>query len=628
MPSSLRSISRTEVCLAVAITALGLLVRVLFLNDVAVEHFDEGVYASNLWFPDSGFTYPSRHLYAPPLLPSLIEWSLIFFGSSGKWVPFLPGLLLGTATVPLVWWVARRWFGAAAGVAAAGLISLSEFHILLSRSALTDAPMLFFLVLAVWLFHEALASGSWRLSIAAGVATGLAWATKYNGWLPLAIGVSGASAAWLFALRPTGSETRRSTGLVLGSVITIGVAGLVWLPVWSDLQSHGGYSAVAANHRNYVVGFAEWLPSLSRHVAVQEHFAGLLTYASGMVAALAAGLVLRSERSPWNAPAIKREGEREGEAPAKPRITARQEPCPPSLSASSLDQFADSERSTWNAEVTRFAIVMVAVMASSVVVNPLLILVVCPAMDWFASAYRLRWHGANRLTNPRWLALWIGLAWMLGLALMTPIYRPYPRLALPLMCVGWIGMGTTIVRLLTGKIATWNQPSSSHAQRVSLWLLLLLIGSVAGGRALRHGVPIWQARVELAEVGGKLLDDIRRDSADEPGIEGIKRIVYVYAEPGLLFHLPADDVAVGAVTDLSFSQPNARSPKLPTYLVAGPHALEDQRYARQFAGAKSSLKLVTVYPYRPSDFVLLDRVPPGLLEEHRVQSVRVYRVVP
>ena len=199
MTTSLRPISRTEVCLAVSITVLGLLVRVLFLSDIAVEHFDEGVYASNLWFPDNDYAYPSRHLYAPPLLPSLIEWSLILFGSSGKWVPFLPGLLLGSATVPLVWWVGRRWFGAAAGVAAAGLIALSEFHILLSRSALTDAPMLFFLVLAVWLFHEALTSSNWRLSIVAGVATGLAWSTKYNGWLPLAIGVSGASAAWLFA---------------------------------------------------------------------------------------------------------------------------------------------------------------------------------------------------------------------------------------------------------------------------------------------------------------------------------------------------------------------------------------------------------------------------------------------
>ncbi len=621
MTFSHRPISRTEVCLAAGITVLGLLVRVLFLSEIAVEHFDEGVYASNLWFPDSGFAYPSRHLYAPPLLPSLIEWSLIVFGGAGKWVPFLPGLILGTATVPLVWWVTRRWFGAAAGVAAAGLIALSDFHILLSRSALTDAPLLFFLVLAVWLFHEALTSGSWRLSIVAGVATGLAWATKYNGWLPLAIGVCGASAAWLFArgigfqpvkfsresdrlaAYPTSSLRR----LAIGCVITIVVAGLVWLPVWWDLQSQGGYSAVAANHRNYVVGFGKWVPSLSRHVAIQEHFAGLLTLGSGVLAALAAGLVLRSERSPWNAQAIQA-SELKG--------------------ASSIDQVADSDRSPWNGEVTRFAIVMTAVMASSIVVNPLLILVFCPTMDWLASAYLVRRDGANRLTNPRWLALWFCLAWMLGLALMTPTYRPYPRLALPLMCAGWIGMGTTIVRLLTGKIATWNLPSSSHPQRVALWILLVMIALVGGGRALRHGVPIWQPRLELAEVAGKLMDDVRRDSLDEPGIAGIKRVVYVYAEPGLLFHLPADDVAVGAVTDLSFSQPNAASPKLPTYLVAGPHALQDPRFKSQFADAKRSLKPVTVYPYRPSDFVLLDDVPPRLLEEHRVHFVRVYRVVP
>ena len=71
---------------------------------MAVEHFDEGVYASNIWFgPEAGYQYPMRRLYAPPLLPSLIEWSLIFdqMGepASHKISPLAPLVWMTTASV-------------------------------------------------------------------------------------------------------------------------------------------------------------------------------------------------------------------------------------------------------------------------------------------------------------------------------------------------------------------------------------------------------------------------------------------------------------------------------------------------------------------------------------------------
>ena len=101
-------VSRTELIVALAITLAGFAARFAFLDELAIEHFDEGVYASNLWFPDEGFQYPDRFLYAPPLLPSLIEWSIILF-SPARWAPLLPSLILGSLTVPLAWWSLRRW---------------------------------------------------------------------------------------------------------------------------------------------------------------------------------------------------------------------------------------------------------------------------------------------------------------------------------------------------------------------------------------------------------------------------------------------------------------------------------------------------------------------------------------
>ena len=103
------------------ILLVGCLLRILFLSDSAIEHFDEGVYASNLWFSaEQGAEYPGRFYYAPPLFPFLIEWSMIFLGSGPLGV-FLPSLLFGILTVLLIWWVAREWFGPAAGLVALAL---------------------------------------------------------------------------------------------------------------------------------------------------------------------------------------------------------------------------------------------------------------------------------------------------------------------------------------------------------------------------------------------------------------------------------------------------------------------------------------------------------------------------
>ena len=47
------------------------------LSRSAVEHFDEGVYASNIYFAAPEYAYPLQRFYAPPLLPALIEAGMI-----------------------------------------------------------------------------------------------------------------------------------------------------------------------------------------------------------------------------------------------------------------------------------------------------------------------------------------------------------------------------------------------------------------------------------------------------------------------------------------------------------------------------------------------------------------------
>ena len=129
---------RAEWLTVCALILVAATLRFAYPNRLAVEHFDEGVYASNIWFADRpDGVYPAQHLYAPPLLPALIEWGFVFFGPSNSGAMW-PNQVAGVVTVLLLWWLGRTWFGPVAGLTAAALCSISEVHLLLSRSALTD----------------------------------------------------------------------------------------------------------------------------------------------------------------------------------------------------------------------------------------------------------------------------------------------------------------------------------------------------------------------------------------------------------------------------------------------------------------------------------------------------------
>ncbi|NOX54494.1 MAG: hypothetical protein GXP27_08655, partial [Planctomycetes bacterium] len=106
--------SRLEVALWVAVFVVGVGLRCARAQRVAVEHFDEGVYVSNLWFAEEGYRYPDAHFYAPPFFPWLNEWVIVLFGPT-RWACMSVSLAAGSATILLMGWVARKWFGPEAG---------------------------------------------------------------------------------------------------------------------------------------------------------------------------------------------------------------------------------------------------------------------------------------------------------------------------------------------------------------------------------------------------------------------------------------------------------------------------------------------------------------------------------
>lgn len=586
-------VQRYELWAVVAITLLGAAVRFAFPSAMAIEHFDEGVYASNLLFPDRGDQYPDRHLYAPSLVPWLIEWSIIFFGDKGI-APMLPSLLLGTLTIPLMWWIGRQWFGPLAGVGAATLLSLSDFHIAFSRSALTDVPLCFWLLLAVYLFERAFRDLSWSAAVFAGLTTGLAWWTKYNGWLPLAISLSGLMAWSLFARSDDRHFLRH---LALWAVAAV-AALLVWSPYWLSLPH--GYAEVARNHSQYVVGMLGWLSGAARQIDAWGTAHGIVaSFFCCFVAMMFSGAFL----------ALSSDESRTG------KVLSPIEPQHVGFAAMALCAFGTVGILIGvNAAMAIASLIQVGVGSWATLI---------PALSPSKTS--------SRLCSYRFrLADLLLAAWVIGLMVTTPLYRPYPRLTLPLL----LGMHLLAARWFVGLPFCGRAVPCSRDTgwgAVAVTLVLSLVGPL-----LLHGqnaipkvlLPGTASRNEFPQLARTLITDVAKSShgLGQAPLGRTYSVLYVYAEPGLFFHLPADGVAVQPAGNLDFVDIEATR-KLPTFLVTGPHAHRSQAFADEFAKRADQFDLIASYPYDASDFVRLDDVSATQLRANREPlDVKLYRV--
>ncbi|HEV7221854.1 MAG TPA: phospholipid carrier-dependent glycosyltransferase [Pirellulales bacterium] len=285
------------------------------LGQTSLAHFDEGVLASGafgVWLNGPFHFNLAQPLQAPPLFPWLVaaahQLALTDWVIMGKMV----AAFFATATVPLVFLLARRVQGNLFGLVAAALLAASDLHVAYARMALTDAPLTFWFTLSMYclfrLFEATIADDKWRLigwTLAAGLATGAAWNTKYNGWMPLAAAFS--TLAWIGlrdrfwraapcmpgALQP---GLRRAGLACLAAAIVAGVCFLPWY-LFVDRSFAGGYRAVTENHLSYFGGPAEW-PGRAWQLAVSlsafRHYGWLLNLIGAAV--LFAACAIRAGR--------------------------------------------------------------------------------------------------------------------------------------------------------------------------------------------------------------------------------------------------------------------------------------------------------------------------------------------
>ncbi|MGI9170908.1 MAG: dolichyl-phosphate-mannose--protein mannosyltransferase [Candidatus Nanopelagicus sp.] len=169
------------------IIGFALSLRLWRLNQPAGYIFDEIYYAKNA---NSLITHgvelneqlKAEFVVHPPIGKWLIGIGIKFFGNN-EYGWRVAAALIGTATVILIYLIAQRLFNSTfLSNTAAALMSFDGLHLVMSRVALLDIFLMFFILLT---FYLILANQLWF----SGVAIGLAGATKWSGFflIPLLI---------------------------------------------------------------------------------------------------------------------------------------------------------------------------------------------------------------------------------------------------------------------------------------------------------------------------------------------------------------------------------------------------------------------------------------------------------
>ena len=247
-----------------ALTAIGAMIRFANPGRLGLDHFDEGVYGSaGAWIH---LTRGLRDLdpglipYAPPVYPVLVGLSYSMLGT-GDFAAVLVSIVAGVATILLVGWLGRKFFGPGCGVAASAFAAISGPHIVFSRMALTDATFLLLWIAAIAAGAAFLSEPRPGRSVLLGVAVGLAQLTKYNGWLVGAV-VAVAAIAGLVVSTQERSRVRSTLGW--GIVAALISAAIYW-PWVRFVEAHGSYAALLRHQRGYLVEVSDW----PRHLLTQ-----------------------------------------------------------------------------------------------------------------------------------------------------------------------------------------------------------------------------------------------------------------------------------------------------------------------------------------------------------------------
>jgi 4-amino-4-deoxy-L-arabinose transferase-like glycosyltransferase len=229
-------VSRDELAVVALLTAAAIVVRVIDLVGVPPGlHGDEawtGLRAADILRGVDVGPFDKIHgLGQPAGMEYLTAAFVKVFGSSVMTLR-LPMALLGAATVPLTYWLARETFDRRTATISAALLAFLAWHVHFSRIALPPASWPFFEVLACVLMVLALRTRTWWLFVVAGAVLGMG-IYSYSSYNMFVVAFAAFVVYWLFT-----QQLGRVRDVLIGIGVTFLVAFLVALPMLQYINDH------------------------------------------------------------------------------------------------------------------------------------------------------------------------------------------------------------------------------------------------------------------------------------------------------------------------------------------------------------------------------------------------------
>lgn len=145
--------------LVLIIIVIGFLLRLYASINVPLT-FDEKkkiIFLKEIKLDSKGLHLPlgSKITHNPPLLPYLIKFSFLLFREN-KFAERLPSVVLGTLTLPLLYFLVRANLNQNTALLALFFVSFSQFHIGATRIAWEDGVLLFFATGVLFFTQQAL----------------------------------------------------------------------------------------------------------------------------------------------------------------------------------------------------------------------------------------------------------------------------------------------------------------------------------------------------------------------------------------------------------------------------------------------------------------------------------------
>lgn len=241
-----------EIIIIVGLVVFAAVLRFWNLSSLGLTHFDEGSYAmTGRWiatFGKEGWIYQSGH--APGLFPTLIGFFFLVFGVT-DYVAIAVSAVAGSLTVGLTYYVGKVWFNRTVGIIAALFLATTEYHLIYSRLALTDALFALFFWGAMACFFQGLRTTRRSWFVIGGLITGLCWNTKYHGFFPLVIVGLWLSSQMILNLKRGGKVTWGKLPWRGFTYATL-AANLVYIPWFLFVQISVGYGEIFGYQLGYL----------------------------------------------------------------------------------------------------------------------------------------------------------------------------------------------------------------------------------------------------------------------------------------------------------------------------------------------------------------------------------------